>query len=147
MKPATLKNQVSSGGVIFKRHNNVLEIAMVAIKGGNVWCLPKGLIDKGEIPEKTALREVSEETGLQGRIIEKLGEITYWYYIKEANAKCRKTVHFFLMEYESGDIANHDWEVDKVSWFLIDEALKQAKYKGEKEMIKKAKDRLSEKSS
>ncbi len=147
MKPATLKNQVSSGGVIFRRHNNVIEVAMVAIKGGNVWCLPKGLIDKGEIPEKTALREVSEETGLKGRIIEKLGEITYWYYIKNDNAKCRKTVHFFLMEYESGDIANHDWEVDTVSWFMIDDALKQAKYKGEREIIKKAKDRLSGKSS
>lgn len=147
MRPATLKNQVSSGGVIFRRHNNVIEIAMVAIKSGNVWCLPKGLIDKGEIPEKTALREVSEETGLKGRIIEKLGEITYWYYIKNDNAKCRKTVHFFLMEYESGDIANHDWEVDTVSWFMIDDALKQAKYKGEREIIKKAKDRLSGKSS
>jgi len=108
MRPATLKKQVSSGGVIFRRHKNVIEVAMVAIKGGNVWCLPKGLIDKGEIPEKTALREVLEETGLKGRIIEKLGEITYWYYIKNDNAKCKKTVHFFLMEYEfsSGEVAS-----------------------------------------
>ena len=147
MKPATLKNQVSSGGVIFKRHNNVVEIAMVAIKGGNVWCLPKGLIDKGEIPEKAALREVSEETGLKGKIIEKLGEITYWYYIKNDNAKCRKTVHFFLMEYLSGDIADHDWEVDTVSWFIIDDALKQARYKGEREMIVKARESLIGKDS
>lgn len=147
MKPAMLKKQVSSGGVIFRRNNGFIEIALVAVKGGNVWCLPKGLIDKGEVPEKTALREVTEETGLKGKIIEKLGEITYWYYIKEENSKCRKTVHFFLIEYESGDIRDHDWEVDKVSWFVIDEALKQAKYKGEKEMIKKAKDRLSGKSS
>ena len=142
MRPATLKNQVSSGGVIFRRHNNTVEIAMVAIKGGNVWCLPKGLIDKGEVPERTALREVSEETGLKGRIIEKLGEITYWYYIKNDNAKCRKTVHFFLMEYLSGDIADHDWEVDTVSWFIIDDALKQAKHKGEREMIMKARESL-----
>ena len=147
MRPATLKNQVSSGGVIFRKHNNTVEIAMVAIKGGNVWCLPKGLIDKGEVPEKTALREVSEETGLSGRIIEKLGEITYWYYIKNDNAKCRKTVHFFLMEYLSGDIADHDWEVDTVSWFMIEDALKQAKYKGEREMIMKARESLIGKDS
>ena len=147
MRPATLKNQVSSGGVIFRRYNNTVEIAMVAIKGGNVWCLPKGLIDKGEIPEKTALREVSEETGLKGRIIEKLGEITYWYYIKNDNAKCRKTVHFFLMEYVSGDIADHDWEVDTVSWFVIDDALKQVKYTGEREMILKARESLIGKDS
>ena len=147
MRPATLKNQVSSGGVIFRRHNNTVEIAMVAIKGGNVWCLPKGLIDKGEVPEKTALREVSEETGLKGRIIEKLGEITYWYYIKNDNAKCRKTVHFFLMEYLSGNIEDHDLEVDTVSWFIIDDALKQAKYKGEREMIMKARESLIGKDS
>lgn len=142
IKPAALKTQVSSGGVIFRRYDGSIEVAMVAVKGGNVWCLPKGLIDKGEVPEKTAIREVAEETGLKGRIIEKLGEITYWYHIKEENIKCRKTVHFFLMEYEGGDVSNHDWEVDDASWFLIDEALKKASYRGEKEIIEKARKKL-----
>jgi len=144
MKPAALKRQISSGGVIFKRHNSIIEVAMVAVKGGTIWCLPKGLIDKGENPEKTALREVEEETGLKGRIIEKLGEITYWYYLKEENAKCRKTVHFFLMEYEGGDISNHDWEVDDAAWFPIDEALDKVSYKSEKELIEKARKKLIE---
>jgi len=142
IKPAALKTQVSSGGVIFRRYDGSIEVAMVAVKGGNVWCLPKGLIDKGEVPEKTAIREVAEETGLKGRIIEKLGEITYWYYIKEENIKCRKTVHFFLMEYEGGDVSNHDWEVDDASWFPIDEAIEKAGYKSEREMIKKAEEIL-----
>ncbi|MEW6068911.1 MAG: NUDIX hydrolase [Nitrospirota bacterium] len=138
MKPSALKTQISSGGVIFRRQDNIIEIAMVATKGGRAWGLPKGLINKGEAPEKTALREVAEETGLKGKIREKLGEITYWFYIKEDNAKCKKTVHFFLLEYESGDISDHDWEVDDVVWFSVDEALKKASYKGEKEMIEKA---------
>jgi 8-oxo-dGTP diphosphatase len=138
MKVASLKTQVSSGGIIFRKHNGITELALVAVKGGQVWCLPKGLIDKGEVPEKTALREVEEETGLKGRIIEKLGEITYWYYIKEENIKCKKTVHFFLLEYEAGDVSKHDWEVDNAAWFPIDEALKKARYKGEREIIEKA---------
>jgi 8-oxo-dGTP diphosphatase len=142
IKPAALKTQVSSGGVIFRRQNNVIEVALVAVKGGNVWCLPKGLVDKGEVPEKTALREVKEEAGLKGKIVKKLGEITYWFFIKKENVKYKKTVHFFLMEYESGDISNHDWEVDNVAWFPIDEALRKATYKGEKETIQKAKDIL-----
>ena len=142
MKPASLKTQVSSGGVIFRRNKDIIEIAMVSVKGGSVWCLPKGVIDKGESAEDTALREVDEETGLKGRIIEKLGKITYWYYLKEENIKCKKTVHFFLMEYESGDISNHDWEVESVSWFSIGEAVKRATYKGEKEMIERAKEKL-----
>ena len=142
MRPATIKTQVSSGGVIFRKNNDMVEIALVSVKDGKVWCLPKGIVDKGESPEKTAVREVSEETGLRGRIIEKLGEIKYWYYIKEGNIKCRKTVHFFLMEYEGGDVADHDWEVDSASWFQIDEALKKVNYKSEKELLEKAKKNL-----
>jgi 8-oxo-dGTP pyrophosphatase MutT (NUDIX family) len=144
MKPAALRTQVSSGGVIFRKRKDGLEIAMVAVKNSSVWCLPKGLIDKGETPETAALREVSEEAGLQGRIIEKLGEISYWYYLKEENAKCRKTVHFFLMEYEGGDVANHDREVDTAFWVPIDEAFRRASYKGERDMIEKARKRLTD---
>lgn len=138
MRPGTIKRQVSSGGVIFRKNNAAIEIALIAVKGGKVWCLPKGIVDKGESPEMTAVREVAEETGLKGRIIEKLGEISYWYYIKEEEARCRKTVHFFLIEYESGDISKHDFEVDMASWFPIDDALKMASYKGDKEIIEKA---------
>ncbi|MGB9716130.1 MAG: NUDIX hydrolase [Thermodesulfovibrionales bacterium] len=134
--------QVSSGGVIFRKHNSSFEIALVAVKDGKVWCLPKGTVDKGEKPDETAIREVSEETGLKGRIIKKLGEINYWYYLKEEKAKCRKTVHFYLLEYESGDISKHDWEVDKAAWFKIDDALKIATHKNEKDIIQKAKEIL-----
>jgi 8-oxo-dGTP diphosphatase len=142
MRPGPIKRQVSAGGVIFRKINSSIEIALVAVKDGKVWCIPKGIIDKGESPEVTAIREVSEETGLQGRIIEKLGEINYWYYIKEERARCKKTVHFFLIEYESGDTSKHDFEVDMVSWFPIEDALKKASYKREMEIIEKAKERL-----
>jgi len=142
MRPGPIKRQVSSGGVIFRKNNVSIEIALIAVKGGKVWCLPKGIVDKGESPEMTAVREVAEETGLNGRIIEKLGEITYWFYIKEEEARCQKTVHFFLIEYEGGDISKHDSEVDMASWFPIDDALRMASYKGEKEMIEKAKEIL-----
>jgi 8-oxo-dGTP diphosphatase len=145
MRPGPIKRQVSAGGVIFRKNDSLVEIALIAVKRGQVWCLPKGIIDKGESPEMAAVREVSEETGLQGRIIEKLGEINYWYYIKEEEARCRKTVHFFLIEYESGDTSQHDFEVDLVSWFPIDDALKKASYKGEREMVEKAKEILKSK--
>lgn len=142
MRPGTIKRQVSSGGIIFRKNNSTIEIALIAVKGGKVWCLPKGIVDKGESPEMTAVREVAEETGLKGRIVEKLGEIFYWYYIKEEEARCRKTVHFFLIEYERGDVSKHDFEVDMAAWFPIDDALKMASHKGEKEIIEKAKEIL-----
>ncbi len=144
MKPASLKRQVSSGGVIFRRRRGGVEIALVSVRGGKLWCLPKGLVDSGETPEITAVREVREESGLSGKIIDRLGEITYWYYIRSENAKCRKTVHFYLLEYVSGATSGHDFEVDEARWFPIDEAISTISFRGDREIIEKAREKLSE---
>jgi len=137
-RPAALTKQTSAGGVIFRKHDGGFEIALISVRGGTAWCLPKGLVDKGETPEMTAVREVREETGLNGRVVERLGEISYWYYIREENMKCRKTVSFFLMEYLSGDTAGHDLEVDSAEWLSVDSALKKVSYKGDRSIIEKA---------
>lgn len=143
IKPASIRTQVSSGGVIFRGGDKKEpEIALVAVKDGKTWTLPKGLVEKGEDESETAVREVREETGLSGRIIKRIGEISYWYYIKEDNAKCRKTVHFFLLEFMSGKISDHNWEVDDAQWFPIDEALNKLTYKGDREIVSKAKEML-----
>lgn len=146
MKPAAIKNQVSSGGVIFRTAaGDGVEIALVAVKDGNVWSLPKGIIEKGEKPEETAVREVREETGLSGKVGKKIGDISYWYYIKNDNTKCKKTVHFYLLEYMSGSTSDHNWEVDNAQWFPIDDALGRLSYKGDKEIVRKAREMLSRK--
>jgi 8-oxo-dGTP diphosphatase len=142
VRPAALKTQSSAGGVIFRKHGGQPEVALIAVKGGTVWCLPKGLVDRGETPEETAVREVGEETGLRGRIVDRIGQITYWYYAKEENAKYKKTVSFYLMEFEGGSTADHDFEVDEASWFPIEEAVSKATYKGDREILLKAKDKL-----
>lgn len=144
MKPASLKRQTSSGGVIFRKNNDEIEVAIVSVKSGRNWCLPKGLVDKGETPEITAVREVKEETGLSGRIIGKIGDITYWYYIKGENTKCRKTVHFYLMEYVSGDTSQHDFEVDDAFWFPFKTALQKISFKGDRTILEKAETKLKE---
>jgi 8-oxo-dGTP diphosphatase len=144
VKPAALKKQTSAGGVIFRINGSETEIALISVRGGKVWCLPKGLVDRGETPEMTAVREVREETGLTGKIAESLGEITYWYYIKGENAKCRKTVHFFLMEYVSGDTNGHDFEVDDAVWIPLHSALEKVSYKGDRSVIKRAQERLGQ---
>jgi 8-oxo-dGTP pyrophosphatase MutT (NUDIX family) len=142
MKPASLKRQISSGGVIFRRQGNDFDVALISVKGGRNWCLPKGLVDRGETPEATAVREVREESGLSGRIIDSLGDITYWYYIQGENAKCRKTVHFYLMEYVSGSTSEHDFEVDEAAWVPIDAAIERISFKGDREILEKARKRL-----
>jgi 8-oxo-dGTP diphosphatase len=144
MKPASLKRQTSSGGVIYRRTEDLVEVALVSVKGGRFWCLPKGIVDRGETPELTAVREVKEESGLSGRIVEKLGDIAYWYYIRGENSKCRKTVHFYLMEYIGGSTSQHDFEVDDAVWYPIDEALQKVSFRGDRTILEKALSKLRE---
>lgn len=138
------ERQISSGGVVFRRLNDSIDVALITVKGGTVWRLPKGLVEKGENIARTAHREVKEETGLDGKIIKLIDYIHYFYAHKEEGETKRffKIVYFFLMEYTGGDVNNHDAEVDDCQWFSIDEAVKKVEYEDEKEILKKAKGRI-----
>lgn len=144
MKPASLRRQTSSGGVIYRKYSDDVEVALVLVKGGRIWALPKGIIDKGETPEITAVREVREESGLDGRIMGKLGDVSYWYSVREENLKCRKTVHYYLMEYVSGNTSEHDSEVETAEWFPIETAIQKVSYNGDRVILRKAKRKLEE---
>jgi len=134
------KFQLSAGGVIF-RESEGIEVALIATKGGQVWGLPKGLVERerNEPLEEAALREVQEETGLVGRVLERIDKIEYWYRWEEDNEPVRyhKIVYFFLIEHQGGDIRNHDFEVDEVRWFALAEAERVASYESEREILHK----------
>jgi 8-oxo-dGTP pyrophosphatase MutT (NUDIX family) len=132
------KKEISAGGVIFRKPDSTLEIALISRENGQVWCLPKGLVDKEESLEQTALREVREETGLIGKLVQKIAEIKYWYYSKWEHVRISKTVHFYLLECLGGNVEEHDFEVDEVKWFPLKEAKKTLSYKSEREIVEKA---------
>jgi 8-oxo-dGTP pyrophosphatase MutT (NUDIX family) len=131
--------ELSAGGVICRSHGGTFEIALIHVR--NRWGLPKGHVEPGETFDATAVREVREETGLEGRVIGKLGEIRYSYRAKpEAGELIRinKRVHFYLLRYIRGDVANHDHEVDEARWFSIEEAIKNLKFASERKMARRA---------
>jgi 8-oxo-dGTP diphosphatase len=142
MKPATIRHLHSSGGVIYRKQDAAFEVVLISTKKNSIWTLPKGLIDRGEPPEMTAIREIVEETGLVGKIVGELGEKSYWFYLKNENAKCRKKVTYFLVEYVSGNVEDHGWEVDDARWFEIEAAMQMLSYKSDKDILEKAKDKL-----
>jgi len=105
--------------------------------------LPKGAIDKGERPEQTALREVSEETGVQAELIGKLADIKYFYVRTWGDhARVFKIVSFYLFLYRSGRLGNISREmrieVHKAYWLALDDALKTLSYQGEREVVQQA---------
>jgi 8-oxo-dGTP pyrophosphatase MutT (NUDIX family) len=85
-----------------------------------IWSLPKGTPDGDETPEQTAVREVAEETGLEVRIVDAIGEIHY-RFVRDG-VRIDKTVRYFLMEAVGGDLADHDHEFAEVRWFEVGEA-------------------------
>jgi 8-oxo-dGTP pyrophosphatase MutT (NUDIX family) len=131
------RDEVSAGGVVYRRGPNGIEVLICKDSSYHRWGLPKGLIGKGESTEQAALREVSEETGVSARLISPL-EPPEKYIYTSRGMRVFKSVYYFLMEYESGSEADHDWEMEEVRWAKFDEAIDLMAYKGAKEMLCRA---------
>ncbi|MCA1636109.1 MAG: NUDIX hydrolase [Acidobacteria bacterium] len=134
------REQVSAGGVVYRRRGSLVEVALISVGVERRWQLPKGLVDAGETPEATALREVREETGLEGKLVAPLEVIEYWYFSKAGAARVRfhKFVHFFLMLYRSGEVSDHDAEVNEARWVEIEEAARTLAFKSERKVVEQA---------
>ena len=137
-----MRREFSAGGVVVRRLRGELVVAAVrpAGKDEGVWALPKGLVHRGEEPELTALREVAEETGVEGRLVSKLGDIRYVY--TWAGERIFKVVSFYLVRYRAGRIGNvppeHAHEVAEARWLSLADAPRLLAYKGEREMAARA---------
>jgi 8-oxo-dGTP pyrophosphatase MutT (NUDIX family) len=111
----------------------------------HVLALPKGLVDPGEKPLETAIREVYEETGVVADLVTKLGDSKYVYTRAWGDGKrVFKIVSFYLMRYRSGRInditAAMRIEVARARWIRLEDAAKLLAYKGEKQMARRALD-------
>ena len=143
-----MTREFSAGGVVVRQMRGrwwlaAIEPAGRSPSGGKtVLALPKGLIDAGETPEQTALREVREETGIEARLVAKLGDIKYVYTRSWAGGeRVFKVVSFYLFRYESGKLGEiapeMRVEVCRAQWIPLDDAPRQLAYKGEREMAAK----------
>jgi len=132
--------EISSGGVVYRELNGTTEVALIRV--GHRWCLPKGQVEKGEELQETALREVKEETGLDGEVVAKIGVISYWFTGKDKkntdSVKVFKRVYFYLIHYLGGDVSLHDQEVEEVCWSPISEAVERLSYPTERQTMTKA---------
>jgi 8-oxo-dGTP pyrophosphatase MutT (NUDIX family) len=140
MSEIPTKRQVSAGGVAFKRSGR-LESVVISVGTKGRWQLPKGIIDSGESAKEAALREVREEAGIQTEPLGLIDKVEYWYYATTRGERLRfhKTVHFYLLRYLSGDVGDHDHEVNEARWVGIDEGYEMLTFASEKRMLERAK--------
>jgi len=136
-----MRREFSAGGVVVRKIRGGWHLAAIRPGGKtDVWALPKGLVGEGESPADTALREVTEETGVRGRLVVKLGDIRYVYTWE--GERVFKVVSFFLVRYSSGrlgDITDEfRHEVAETKWLPLEEAPRLLAYGGEREMAAKA---------
>ncbi len=133
----TPKREFSAGGVVV-RGDQVAVIVPVKrdSAGQRVLGLPKGHADGDETPEQAATREVREETGLVAELISELGEVHYRY--QRSARPVAKVVRFYLFQYRSGDLADHDHEIEEARWMPLTEAAQALTYAGEREMVVRA---------
>jgi 8-oxo-dGTP pyrophosphatase MutT (NUDIX family) len=135
-----VKEQVSAGGVVYRGAPASVEVVIVAVGPNNRWQLPKGLVDKNEKPEVTAVREAREEGGVTSEVDQHIETIEYWYVGLDNGIRVRfhKRVHFYLMRYLSGDTKDHDWEVNEARWVPIEDAASQLAFDNEQLVMKRA---------
>ena len=127
------EREVSFGGVVVRGD----DVIVIVPRGRRrVLGLPKGGANPGERPEDTAAREVREETGITVSVRERLGQVDYTY--RRGGRTIAKTVHFYLCDFEEGDTADHDHEVDDARWIPLAEARRRLSYPGERAMIARA---------
>jgi 8-oxo-dGTP pyrophosphatase MutT (NUDIX family) len=136
------REELSAGGVVV-RDDEVLVIVPKkrAADGRRVLGLPKGHLDPGETPEQAAAREVREEGGVDAELVERLGDVRYWY--RRGGRAVPKRVAFFLFKYRGGDPADHDHEIEDARFIKLSEAREQLTYDGEREMVARALTKLA----
>ncbi|MHA2340075.1 MAG: bis(5'-nucleosyl)-tetraphosphatase [Candidatus Hodarchaeales archaeon] len=104
-------NVISSGGIVYKRNNdNSIIYLLLKHNNGNHWDLPKGYVEEGESLQKAALREITEETGIQEENLLFKKELDHKnsYEFNQDNQIIKKIVHLFLFESFSIDVLLSD---------------------------------------
>lgn len=134
--------EFSAGGVVVNADREIVVIVPTrrAADGSRVLALPKGHPDGSETPLQAALREVREEAGVEAELVGSLGEVHYWY--QRSGRRIAKVVEFFLLRYVSGNVDDHDHEVEHARWVPATEAVETLTYAGERNMVREALSRL-----
>lgn len=113
--------QKAGGGLVYNSKGEILFI----LRSGK-WDLPKGGIEKNEEMEETAIREVEEETGVNGlEIVRKLPK-TYHIFKRNGKYKLKITTWYEMKtDFEGIPVGQLEEGIEKAVW-LNKEQIREA---------------------
>ena len=147
-RPPRTVEETSAGGLVVRRDGERPEGAVIARlnRAGKVeWCLPKGHLEGDETPAQAAVREIEEETGIRGRIVEPLGSIDYWFSVD--GKRVHKHVHHYLLVAVGGTLSvegDPDAEAIDVAWVPLVELDTRLSFPNERRIVEQAHARLAD---
>lgn len=131
-----IRREFSAGGIVILKMEEGIKVLLIKDRYGH-WTWPKGNIEKGESSKEAAIREIKEEVGIENiKIIEKLGQVQYFYRLK--GALRLKTVYLYICETKDSNLKTQKLELEDAKWFIPQEAIKRIEYKGAKDLLEKA---------
>jgi 8-oxo-dGTP pyrophosphatase MutT (NUDIX family) len=138
--------ETSAGGLVVRRlGERPAQVALIGRRtrsGSLEWVVPKGHLESGEVAPEAAVREIQEETGIRGRVLEPLGTIDYWFVLD--GRRIHKTVHHYLLAAVDGALSSADPEVEEVEWVTLDEAAVRLAHADERSLAQRAAALLAE---
>jgi len=137
--------ETSAGGLVLDGRGPGAHAALIGRldrRGRLLWSLPKGHVEPGERVEQTAVREVGEETGIDGEVLAPLGIIDFWFVAD--GARVHKTVHHFLLLQRGGELSDADIEVTEVAWVPLEEVSGRLAYADERRLVALVPDLLTD---
>lgn len=132
--------EISAGGVVFTKRGDDLLILLIEDRHGKM-TLAKGKQETGETLEETALREILEETGVQGRLVAPIDTVQYTYIHPVAGEVVQKEVHYYLVEAITAEITAQLEEINAVQWLTPHDswvAQQKRGYSNNQDVLKKA---------
>lgn len=120
--------EISAGGVVYRLDNGKLQIQLITDRYGKM-SFAKGKQEQGETVEETALREIWEETGVTGAIVQPIDIIAYTYQ-HNVHGEVDKEVHYYLVESKEGDLKAQIEEIRGVDWYNPQEAWEKQRTAG-----------------
>lgn len=129
--------ETSAGGVVY-RHDGEAPLFLLIRDSYRNWGFPKGHLERGEKADVAALREVREETGLEGLALRGTIETIDWYF-RFRGRLIHKICHFYLMETSHAATCPQEAEgITECRWATYEEAAKLISYGNARDVLRQA---------